>query len=118
MKKIGIFLLAAATALSVQARAPGERTAWQAVECDHACLSQWTRDYVSALARRDASSLKQHDDLRFTENNVELPFGTVCIPHAPPVVVFLDDFHRHAGLEVEPVNRVVQSRTDTQIDLA
>lgn len=76
MKKIGIFLLAAATALSVQARAPGERTAWQAVECDHACLSQWTRDYVSALARRDASSLKQHDDLRFTENNVELPFGT------------------------------------------
>src|SRR5690606_11337970 len=75
MKKIGIFPLAAATALSVQARAPGERSAWQAVDCDHACLSQWTRDYVSALAKRDASLLKQHKDVRFTENNVELPLG-------------------------------------------
>ena len=75
MKKIGIFLLAATTALSIQARAPGERTAWQAVSCDHACLSQWTRDYVAALARRDASSLKAHEDVRFTENNVELPLG-------------------------------------------
>ncbi|HWL63959.1 MAG TPA: hypothetical protein VNQ32_14280 [Steroidobacteraceae bacterium] len=75
MKKLTVFLLAASAALSVQARAPGERTAWQKVECDHACLSQWTRDYVAALVKRDASQLKQHKSLRFTENNVELKFG-------------------------------------------
>jgi hypothetical protein len=75
MKKLTVFLLAASAALSVQARAPGERSAWQKVECDHACLSQWARDYVDALAKRDASRLKQHKSLRFTENNVELKFG-------------------------------------------
>lgn len=75
MKKTAIFLLAATAALTAQARAPGERSAWQAVTCDHACLSQWTRDYVAALAKRDASSLRVHQDVRFTENNVELPLG-------------------------------------------
>jgi hypothetical protein len=75
MKKIALVILAATAAITVQARAPGERSAWQAVDCNHACLSQWTRDYVAALARRDASALKQHKELRFTENNVVLPFG-------------------------------------------
>jgi hypothetical protein len=75
MKKMTVILLAATAALAAQARAPGERTAWQAVQCDHACLSQWTRDYAAALAKRDASPLKQHRQLRFTENNVELRFG-------------------------------------------
>jgi hypothetical protein len=78
MNRFGILLVTAAAAtlpFVAQARAPGERTAWQAVECDHACLSQWTRDYVAALEKRDASLLKQHKSLRFTENNVELKFG-------------------------------------------
>ena len=75
MKKTAIFLLAATAAFTAHARAPGERSAWEAVTCDHACLSQWTRDYVAALARRDASTLKVHEDVRFTENNVELPLG-------------------------------------------
>lgn len=75
MKKTGLFLLAAAVALTAAARAPGERSAWQQVTCDHACLSQWTRDYVNALAKRDPSLLKTHHSVRFTENNVELPFG-------------------------------------------
>ena len=75
MKKLTILLLAASATMLAQARAPGERTAWQKVECDHACLSQWTRDYMAAFAKRDASSLKQHKAVRFTENNVELPFG-------------------------------------------
>jgi hypothetical protein len=75
MKKFSIVLLAAAAAITAHARAPGERSAWEEVTCDHACLSQWTRDYVSALAKRDASSLKTHQNVRFTENNVELPFG-------------------------------------------
>src|SRR5262245_13148855 len=53
-----------ATAL---AQAPGESTAWRTVECDHACLSQFARDYVAALARRNAASLKQAKVVRFTE---------------------------------------------------
>ncbi len=57
------------------AHAPGESTAWKAVDCDHACLSQVARDYMSALAARDASRLKVRPDVRFTENDVELPFG-------------------------------------------
>ena len=57
------------------AQAPGESTAWRVRSCDHACLSQFARDYVAALARRDASTLKQQKTVRFTENNVELPFG-------------------------------------------
>lgn len=78
MKKF--FALAFSVAVSMAAmvapaQAPGERTAWQSVTCDHACLSQFTRDYVTALKNRDASKLKQHRDLRFTENNVVLPFG-------------------------------------------
>jgi hypothetical protein len=54
---------------------PGESTAWRTADCDHACLSQFVRDYMSALARRDASALKQSKAVRFTENDVELVFG-------------------------------------------
>jgi len=54
---------------------PGESTAWRTADCDHACLSRFAHDYMSALARRDASSLKQAKTVRFTENDVELPFG-------------------------------------------
>jgi hypothetical protein len=57
------------------AQAPGEGTAWKVQDCDHACLSQFARDYVTALGKRNAASLKQAKTVRFTENNVELPFG-------------------------------------------
>lgn len=60
---------------AVLAHAPGESTAWRAVDCDHACLSQFARDYVAAMAKRNAASLKQAKTVRFTENDVELPFG-------------------------------------------
>jgi hypothetical protein len=54
---------------------PGENTAWRTSQCDHACLSQFARDYVTAMAKRNAASLKQAKSVRFTENDVELPFG-------------------------------------------
>jgi hypothetical protein len=57
------------------AQAPGETTAWKVSDCDHACLSQIAKDYMSALAGRDASRLKVQPGARFTENDVELPFG-------------------------------------------
>jgi hypothetical protein len=74
MKTITAFLLCI-VASAAMARAPGESTAWQVADCDHACLSQFVRDYVAALAQRNAVALKQHPTVRFTENNVELPFG-------------------------------------------
>ncbi|MEO6186401.1 MAG: hypothetical protein ABIP38_02010, partial [Steroidobacteraceae bacterium] len=64
--------VAAGTAL---ARAPGESSAWHPSNCDHACLSKFARDYMAALAKRNPAALKQQKAVRFTENNVELPFG-------------------------------------------
>jgi hypothetical protein len=73
MKIIAIALcLIASTAM---ARAPGESTAWKVSDCDHACLSKYVTDYMAALARRNPGALKVHKNIRFTENNVELPFG-------------------------------------------
>jgi hypothetical protein len=78
MKKIIATALCfvAGTALAAGAYPPGENTARKATpDCDHACLSQFARDYVAAMVKRNASSLKQAKTVRFTENNAELAFG-------------------------------------------
>ena len=74
MKKLTTIALClmAGTAL---AQAPGESTAWKVSDCDHACLSKFATDYMGALAVRDARRLKVQPGVRFTENDVELPFG-------------------------------------------
>jgi hypothetical protein len=74
MKKIAAFALSL-VAGSAFANAPGENTAWRVPECDHACLSKYVTDYMAALAKRNPGALKVSKDMRFTENNVELPFG-------------------------------------------
>jgi len=74
MKKLAVVVLGM-FAVAAQARAPGESSAWKEVDCNHACLSKLATDYVAALAKRDAASLKQQKSVRFTENNVLLPFG-------------------------------------------
>src|SRR5690349_3615591 len=74
MMKPGIVALALVAA-AAQARAPGESTAWRVPDCDHACLTQFAKDYVAAIAKRNASTLKQAQNVRFTENNVPLLFG-------------------------------------------
>jgi hypothetical protein len=74
MKKMAAFALVL-VAGSGFARAPGESTAWRVPTCDHACLSQFARDYAAALGKRNAASLKQQKKVRFTENDVELAFG-------------------------------------------
>ncbi|MEY2854029.1 MAG: hypothetical protein RL030_1161 [Pseudomonadota bacterium] len=71
----GAALLMAAC-LPVAAQAPGERSAWNAVTCDYACLTGFANGYMAALAKRDAPALKQAAHVRFTENNVEMPFGS------------------------------------------
>ena len=47
---------------------------------------------------------------------VDPALGAVGIAHAPPVVVFLDDFHRQAGLHVEPADRIVDAGSDARVD--
>jgi hypothetical protein len=74
MKKI-IAIALCLIASTAMARAPGESTAWKVSDCDHACLSKYVADYMAALARRNPGALKVHKNIRFTENNVELPFG-------------------------------------------
>jgi hypothetical protein len=68
--------LPALACLPAAAQAPGERSAWNAVTCDYACLTGFANGYMAALAKRDPSALKQAAKVRFTENNVEMPFGT------------------------------------------
>jgi hypothetical protein len=74
MKKITAVLLCL-VAGSALARAPGESTAWKVSDCNHACLSKFVTDYMAAFAKRNPGALKLHKDIRFTENNVVLPFG-------------------------------------------
>lgn len=68
-------LLALMMATTLQAQAPGQRSALPPQDCDRQCLVGFLRQYMAALARRDASGLPVDPALRFTENNVELPFG-------------------------------------------
>lgn len=57
------------------AQAPGQASAVIQIDCDYDCLIGVVRDYMNALAHRDPSRLPLSPDLRFTENNVEMPLG-------------------------------------------
>jgi hypothetical protein len=43
--------------------------------CDRACLEGFANRYMAALAAHNPTGLPLADDVRFTENNVELPIG-------------------------------------------
>lgn len=75
MKKTIALVLGFACAGAAVAHSPDESTAWRVPTCDHACLTQFVKDYMAALAKRDPGSLKRAKTVRFAENNVELPFG-------------------------------------------
>lgn len=61
--------------LAAQAQAPGQPSAVIRVECDRDCLIGFARRYVDALRNRDPSRVAIAPDVRFTENNVEMPLG-------------------------------------------
>jgi hypothetical protein len=44
-------------------------------ECDRACLGDLVTDYIDAVVAHDASGLPLADDLRFTENSVDMALG-------------------------------------------
>jgi hypothetical protein len=57
------------------AQAPGEPSAWNAVDCDYKCLTGLVRGYMDALAKKDPSRAKLAPSVRFTENNIVLSLG-------------------------------------------
>jgi len=61
--------------LAAQAQAPGQPSAVIQVDCDRDCLIGFARGYVDALRNRDPSRVAISPDVRFTENNVEMPLG-------------------------------------------
>ena len=60
---------------AVAAQAPGERSAVIPSDCDHACLIGFVHAYLDALTHKDRSRAHFAKDVRFTENNVEMPLG-------------------------------------------
>ena len=70
-------ILATSILLAVPASAQsyGEPTALPPLDCDRACLEGFATSYVAALAAKDPSRAPFADDIRFTENSVEMPLG-------------------------------------------
>ena len=54
----------------------------QAPPCDRACLQKWVDDYLVALRDQNADPALFSPRVRFTENGVELPFGSEGLWHA------------------------------------
>lgn len=57
------------------AQAPGQRSAVIATDCDYDCLIGFVRGYMEALKRKDPTHVRFAPNVRFTENNVEMPLG-------------------------------------------
>ena len=57
------------------AQAPGERSAVIPTDCNHACLIGFVHSYMDALVHKDPSRAHFAKDVRFTENDVEMPLG-------------------------------------------
>ena len=57
------------------AQAPGHSSAFIAKDCDHACLVGFLHSYLDALTHKDRGRAHFAADVRFTENDVEMPLG-------------------------------------------
>jgi len=64
-----------AMASAAQAQAPGQPSAVIDLGCDRDCLIAFAHDYADALRHRDPTRVRVARDVRFTENNVEMPLG-------------------------------------------
>lgn len=65
-------LIASGVAL---AQAPGERSAVIPTDCNRACLLGFVHAYMDALVHKDRGRAHFAKDVRFTENDVEMPLG-------------------------------------------
>lgn len=75
IKQITFFITLALMIGIVHAQAPGQPTAVIKIDCDRECLIGFARNYVKALEARDTSLTTFSKDVRFTEDNVEMPLG-------------------------------------------
>src|SRR6185312_4611252 len=57
------------------AQAPGERSAVIPTDCNRACLLGFVHSYMDALVHKDPARAHFAKDVRFTENDVEMPLG-------------------------------------------
>lgn len=57
------------------AQAPGERSAVTPTDCNRSCLIGFLHSYLDALVHRDPGRARFAKDVRFTENDVEMPLG-------------------------------------------
>jgi hypothetical protein len=57
------------------AQAPGERSAVIPSDCDHSCLVGFLHSYMDALVHKDPARARFAGNVRFTENDVEMPLG-------------------------------------------
>jgi hypothetical protein len=72
----GIALAASSCFVGIAAaQAPGQSSAVIAKDCDHACLVGFLHSYLDALTHKDRSRAHFAADVRFTENDVEMPLG-------------------------------------------
>lgn len=61
--------------LPALAQAPGQPSAVIQIDCDRDCLLGFVGDYLDALEHRDPTRVPLSRNVRFTENNVEMPLG-------------------------------------------
>ena len=73
---LGILLLVcAAGCVSDQPATTGMEQSEKAGDCDRACLESFADRYIDAMVAHDPSSVPLADNVRFTENGVELEVG-------------------------------------------
>ena len=58
-----------------RAQAPGEPSAVLSVDCDRSCLLGFLHSYLDALVHKDPARAAFAKNVRFTENDVEMPLG-------------------------------------------
>ncbi len=62
-------------AVPASAQSYGETSALPRGDCERACLEGFVKSYVAALGAKDPSRAPFAEDIRFTENSVEMPIG-------------------------------------------
>ncbi len=67
--------LGLAAAAPAAAQSYGKESALPRGDCDRACLESFAKSYVAALNAKDPSQADFSEDIKFTENSVEMPIG-------------------------------------------
>ena len=75
-----VLVLAVLVTVGARAQAPGEPSAIFPT-CNRSCLSGALHSYLDALGHKDRGLASFAHDVRYTENNVEMPLGeTYSVP--------------------------------------